>query len=307
MLTKNQTLDRRIEAIGKDLTPTISSKAEVEESLRRANKELACLRESVIVKEEGHQQHIEQVSKEALQSELKMKKQLALVNTMLVEEQDKTKTLERQCLETQEYALKQISNLARDPKQVDDSKENLLIAQDQIRKLEQTITGLQCEMKRHLNNHLTEVQRLQHACESCHKDLNFVLLEKKETDRDAAAVREKLAQSQKILDDSKSSVRKLENEHQALRDERLKLSEKIDNLNNENEALREKIRCTLEDVHLLKDERENAVGSLRQEVGRINDELEKEKRRSQAYKSKALDAHSRSIKAKEVLDSLCNK
>ena len=67
------------------------------------------------------------------------------------------------------------------------------------------------------------------------------------------------------------------------------------------------MRRALEDVRLLKDERENAVGSLQQEIGRINNELEKEKRRSEAYKSKALDAHLRSIKAKEVLDSLCNK
>ncbi len=61
---------------------------------------------------------------------------------------------------------------------------------------------------------------------------------------------------------------------------------------------------------LLKDQasskQEKAVGALRREVERVTHELHKEKSRSEAYKSKALEAHLRSIKAKEVLDSLCN-
>jgi hypothetical protein len=44
---------------------------------------------------------------------------------------------------------------------------------------------------------------------------------------------------------------------------------------------------------LLKDqassEQEKAVGALRQEVERVNEELQKEKSRSEAYKSKALE------------------
>jgi chromosome segregation ATPase len=218
---------------------------------------------------------------------------------MLVEEQEKTKKIERQCMETQEYARKQMSDLAGDLKQEDDSKEKLLVTQDHISKLENTITDLQCEMKRDLNNHQAEVQRLQHACELCHKDLNLVLFEKKETEKDAEEMKALASQYQKLLEDSERSVRNLENGHQALRDEeKMKLSEKIEDLHNENEALRGGIRRALGDVSLLKDQGEKAVG-------RVKDELEKEKRRCDLYKSKALKAHLRSSKAKEVLDLLC--
>jgi chromosome segregation ATPase len=296
---KNQSLERRVQAVAKDLAQAMSSKAELEETLRRTNGELACLQESGIAKEEETKLHIEKSGKETSQSELKLKGQLTLLNAMLVEEQEKTKKIERQCMETQEYARKQISDLAGDLKQEDDSKEKLLVTQDHISKLENTITDLQCEMKRDLNNHQAEVRRLQHACELCHKDLNLVLFEKKETEKDAEEMKALASQYQKLLEDSERSVRNLENGHQALRDEeKMKLSEKIEDLHNENEALRGGIRRALGDVSLLKDQGEKAVG-------RVKDELEKEKRRCDLYKSKALKAHLRSSKAKEVLDLLC--
>ena len=297
--SKNQTLERRVQAIAKDLAQAMSSKAELEETLRRTNEELACIRESGIAKEEETKLHIEKLGKETSQSELKLKRQLKLLNATLVDEQEKTEKLERQCMETQEYARKQISDLARDLKQEDDSKEKLLVTQDHISKLENTITDLQCEKKRDLNNHQAEVQRLQHACELCHKDLNLVLLEKKETEKDSEEMKAQASQYQKLLEDSERKVRKLENGHQELRDEeKMKLSEKIEDLNNENEALRREIRRALDEVSFLKDQGEKAVG-------RVKDELEKEKRRSEVYKSKALEAHLRSSKAKEVLDLLC--
>ena len=296
---KNHSLERRVQAVAKDLAQAMSSKAELEETLRMTNGELACLRESGIAKEEETKLHIEKSGKETSQSELKLKGQLTLLNAMLVEEQEKTKKIERQCMETQEYARKQISDLAGDLKQEDDSKEKLLVTQDHISKLENTITDLQCEMKRDLNNHQAEVRRLQHACELCHKDLNLVLFEKKETEKDAEEMKALASQYQKLLEDSERSVRNLENGHQALRDEeKMKLSEKIEDLHNENEALRGGIRRALGDVSLLKDQGEKAVG-------RVKDELEKEKRRCDLYKSKALKAHLRSSKAKEVLDLLC--
>ncbi len=56
----------------------------------------------------------------------------------------------------------------------------------------------------------------------------------------------------------------------------------------------------MDDVSLLKDQCEKAVG-------RVKDELDKEKCRSKAYKSKALEAHLWSLKAKKVLDLLCKQ
>jgi hypothetical protein len=83
----------------------------------------------------------------------------------------------------------------------------------------------------------------------------------------------------------------------------------LDELNDEKDALRNKLKCASEDMRLLKEreasEREKIEGALKNEVGKVRQELAKEKRRSNAYKSKALESHRRSVQAKEVLDSLC--
>jgi hypothetical protein len=196
---------------------------------------------------------------------------------MLVDEQEKTKKLERQCMETQEYAMKQISDLARDLQLEDDSKDKLLVAQARVSKLENTIADLQCEMKRDLNNHQAKVQRLRHECELCHQDLNLLLLEKMETEKGADGTRTKVSRYQELLEDSERSVQKLENGHRALQDEeKTNPSVKIEDSNNEN-------------------------------VSVLEDDLEWEMRRREACKSKALEAHLRNSKAKEVLDSLSKK
>ena len=114
--------------------------------------------------EETYKQKTDQLRHEFAQTEMELKKQLALANTSLVEEQAKTKDLERRCIETQEHAMKQISNLAKDLKTDDDSREKLLVAQDQIIMLDNRIMDLQSEMKQLVNNHQAQVQRLEHAC-----------------------------------------------------------------------------------------------------------------------------------------------
>jgi len=70
-------------------------------------------------------------------------------------------------------------------------------------------------------------------------------------------------------------VRKLENGHQALRDdEKMKLSEKIEDLNNGKRGVEGgEIRRVLDDVSLLKNQGDKAVG-------RVKDKLKKGKRRA---------------------------
>ncbi len=70
-------------------------------------------------------------------------------------------------------------------------------------------------------------------------------------------------------------MRKLENGHQALRDdEKMKLSEKIEDLNNGKRGVEGgEIRRVLDDVSLLKNQGDKAVG-------RVKDKLKKGKRRA---------------------------
>jgi hypothetical protein len=72
---KNQILERRIQAIiAKDLAQAMSSKAEIEESLRRTNTGLAYLRESAIAKEEEYKQQIEASGKETSPIQVEVEK-----------------------------------------------------------------------------------------------------------------------------------------------------------------------------------------------------------------------------------------
>lgn len=205
--------------------------------------------------------------------------------------------------------MKQISDLAKDLKQTDDSKEQLLFAKDQITKHENSIAELQRELAHAYLNHQNEVQRLQHACEACHKDLNLVLFEKKELDKSSVADKIKIAQIQKQREESETSMQKLENKYQSVVGEKDNLLRRLDELTDETDALRNKLMSMSEEVRLLKEneanERKKTEGALKIEVGKVRQELEKEKRRSNAYKSKALESHRRSIQAKEVLDSIC--
>ena len=305
----NLTLERRRQATAKEAAQAVATKSALEESVKSANKELATLQKSMAAKEERYKLEMDQLGDELAQSESRLKVQLASVTNLLVEEQAKCKELERQYLDIQEFATKQISDLANDLKQTDDSKEQLLFAKDQITKHENCIAGLQRELAHANQNHQNEVQRLQHACEACHKDLNLVLFEKEEMDKNSAADKIKVIQMQKLLEESENSMQKLENKYQSIVSEKTNLLQRIDELADENDALKTKLKCTSEDVRLLKEneasDRKKTEGALKNEVGKVMQELEKEKRRSSAYKSKAIESHRRSVQAKKVLDSLC--
>jgi len=271
----------------------MSTKVELEDSLKCANRELDRLRVSLTAKEDGHKLESEKFRQRLKLEGDSFKKQQAASNVMLVEQQAKIKDLERICSETREHAMQQIAHLAKDLKR-DDNSGKLLTAQDEIIKLENKCTNLQTELKQLEQCRQTEIQRLQYACESCHKDLHLVLLEKNETDKNAAS--ERLLDLQKIknLERSERSLLKAEEKCQLMVDANTKLSQKIDDLECENNSLTSKVNSTLEELN-----------SLKEKVLSDQQKLEKEVRRSESYKGKAIEAHKRSVKAKEVLDSIC--
>ncbi len=305
----NLALERRVQATAKEAAHAVATKSALEESVKSANKELASLQKSMAAKEERYKLEMDRLGDELAQSDSRLKVQLASVTNLLVDEQAKCKELKRQYQEIQEFATKQISDLARDMKQTDDSKEQLLFARDQITKHENSIAGLQRELAHAHQNHQNEVQRLQHACEACHKDLNLVLFEKEAMDKNSATDKTKVVQMQKLLEETEISMQKLENNYHSIVGEKTNLLQNIDELVGENDALKSKLQCASEDLRLLKEneasDRKKTEGALNSEVGKLRQELEKEKRRSNAYKSKAIESHRRSVQAKEVLDSLC--
>ena len=294
--SKNLALERRIQTVNKECAHAVSSKAELNETLGKINDDMAKLRESLIVKDE----HIELLGKAATTMEHKLKTDIRAMNVNLVEAQEKIKCLEHQCLETQEHALKQINDLTKYLQQEDKgSNEKLLEAKERIHRLENTISDLQNEMKMQVNSHHAEIQKLEHAVTSCHKDLSIVLLEKQANDVNISEARMQVSQFQKLVEDSENTVRKLEIGQQTLRDENDSLNSKIHSLKNENETLTGAVEGLRLQKVLLSTEQEKEVSSL-------HDDLNKERRRRDAYKLKALESHSRSVKAKEVIALLCS-
>lgn len=250
------------------------------------------LQETLTNKEESFKQRIDQLTTERAQSKSGYKKQLDSTHLLLSEERTKSKELERQCLATQEHAMQQIASLAKDLKPKDDSKEMLLVvAQDQIIRLDNTIANLQMEKNNSLLNHKAEVQRLEHAIESCHKDLNLCLIDKAAAEKCNAVERTKAIQFQKDLGLVNESLQKVNNKYQLLVDEQIKLSQQINTLSEENASMENKAMCKL--------------AKATSEQKKIVQQLEKEKRRSNAYKNKAVEAHKRGVKAKELLDDIC--
>ena len=294
--SKNLALERRIQTVTKECAHAVSSKAELNETLGKINDDMAKLRESLIVKDE----HIELLGKAATTMEHKLKTDIKAMNVNLVEAQEKIKCLEHQCLETQEHASKQINDLTKYLQQEDKgSNEKLLEAKERIYRLENTISDLQNEMKMQVNRHHAEIQKLEHAVTSCHKDLSIVLLEKQANDVNISEARMQVSQFQKLVEDSENTVRKLEIGQQTLRDENDSLNSKIHSLKNENETLTGAVEGLRLQKVLLSTEQEKEVSSL-------HDDLNKERRRCDAYKLKALESHSRSVKAKEVIALLCS-
>ena len=287
---KVSTLEQQIQEFKTEALQRTTFKDELEDTLKSTQVQLVHLQESLITKEKEHKQSTTQLKEQLATCEKDLKKEIIGLKQQLSEEQTKLKDLERQCIQTQEHALKQISKLAEDLKPDERCKEELLVAKDQILRLDNTISSLQQDMKQQLHDHQTELQRLEHVVESCHQDLNLCLIEKTNAEKNTAAEQQKSTIFQKQLEETESSLATTENKYQLLTDEKQKLSQKIEVLSDEN-------KCTQEKASTVE-------GALKDEVGKVTRLLDNEKRRSNAYKAKAVEAHEKNIKAKELLSNI---
>ena len=283
----NRVLEQRVQAAKTEATQAIVVKAELEETLKCNIKEMNRLRETLVAKDDGHKKEVEQLRHSFMQSETQLNHQLASTKAMLVEEQATNKELQRRCTVTQEHAMQQISQLAKDIKR-DDKSDQLLTAKDQIIRLENKCANLQNEINQIASAHQAEVERLQHACESCHKDLNLVLLEKTDAEKNIAAERMKVTELKKELEESERELQTVRESYEVLIDDKMKLSQQTEDLKSEKESLESKLRRTMDQLDVVKEQHH------------------KEQRRSSAYKGKAIEAHQKSVKCKEVLDSICS-
>jgi len=225
---KVSTLEQQIQEFKTEALQLTTFKDELEDTLKSTQAQLVHLQESLITKEKDHKQSTAQWKEQLATCEKDLKKEITCLKQQLAEEQAKAKDLERQCIQTQEHALQQISKLAEDLKPDKGYKEELLVVKDQNLRLDNTISSLQQDMKQQLLGHQTELQRLEHTIETCHQDLNLCLIEKTNAENTTVALQTKATNFKKQLEETESSLAAAENKNQLLLDEKLHLSQKVE-------------------------------------------------------------------------------
>jgi chromosome segregation ATPase len=246
--SNNQILERRILTNGKIFNDNVAIKAELEEKLDDAVKEVNRLQSCLKTSEENHESETKKLRNEILQSHTESKKQLATLKMQLVGEQERAKVLEQRCSETHEHAMKHINQLANDldQKRDNDCTEKLLIAQDQIVKLENTITLLQNDKIQASRDHDAECHRLQHAIETCHQELSLALIERREAMQTSEAEKARAEQLQRDLATSEVSLKKCEHKCQLLEEEKSRLLALSEDRQHQNESLSNELRVLSE-------------------------------------------------------------
>lgn len=302
--SKCELFQRKVLVAENEVIAVTKLKEELMIAMGHTNKELSCLKDLLKSKEEQFTKAEDKLRHDMKQSEMEWKRQLSSLKSSLIDEQDKTKELQHHCDEIQELAMKHIQELANDLHQKDDTKQNLLIAQDTIVRLENQISSLQTEIKHIQRSHQTECTRFEHAIETCHQDMNLTVIEKTETYKEYKVELVKVENLQKELDECRRTLVKLD-------EEKSRMSHRLEDVKAENKALTCKANNAMQDLsrltkeaEVLKKYREKAEQEKHEEVGRTNNLLSKEKRRSEAYKRKALEAHHKNVKAKELLENL---
>jgi hypothetical protein len=302
--SKYELLQRKVLVAENEVVAVTKLKEELMIAMDHTNKELSCLQDILKSKEEQFTKAEDKLRHDMKQSEMEWKRQLSSLKSSSIDEQDKTKKLQHHCDEIQEHAMKHIQELANDLHQKDDTEQNLLIAQDTIVRLENQISSLQTEIKHIQRSHQTECTRFEHAIETCHQDMNLTVIEKTETYKEYKVELVKVENLQKELDECRRTLVKLD-------EEKSRMSHWLEDVKAENKALTCKANNAMQDLsrltkeaEVLKKYREKAEQEKHEEVGRTNNLLSKEKRRSEAYKRKALEAHHKNVKAKELLENL---
>mmetsp|Transcript_17199 Transcript_17199/g.36354 ORF Transcript_17199/g.36354 Transcript_17199/m.36354 type:complete len:593 (-) Transcript_17199:529-2307(-) len=315
--TTNQTLERRLAATEKELAETNNMKNDIEEEINCANRELGRLREALKSDASDHVKVLELERKKHSHIETELNQQLSKTKAMLEEEQSKSKDLENQIVETRDNASRRIQELVKELDKSDDSKENYLVARNQIAKLEIAVANLKDEKKQNFLDSQAEIERLKHACESCHKEANLAMLEKTDLQKTLEVEKARSEQWRRDLEECERSIIKFEEKNQIVSDEKRKLVHQLENVESEKKVLEQRVNVLNDAVASAKDDVKNikersdkeiaaANAALESEVDKVKEQLAKEKWRSNAYKEKALQAHERNVKAKDLLESLRN-
>ena len=243
------TLQERILIAERDEKESAAVIKGLEESMESSKNDSTRLKDTLAAKKAEHEGEVKQLRQSMMQTEHKLRAQLSQAQQMLADEQTKSAKAEIHYKEAHESHIQSIKQLAREFEgSSDDTKEKLLVAEDNIRQLENKLSNLEGEKVQLVHNHQAEMQRLQHACESCHKDLNLVLLQKEEASKMCEAMRTKMSQQTKQLEECERAEMKADEQCQLLENEKAMMQRKVDELILENKALEQRMQIVSDSV-----------------------------------------------------------
>lgn len=263
-------------ATEKELAETNNLKNDIEKEIDCANRELGRLREALKSDANNYEKELELERKKHSHIETELNQQLSKTKAMLEEEQSRSMDLENQIVETREKASRRIQELVKEFDQSDDSKENYLVAQNQIAKLEMAVANLKGEKKQYFLDSQAEIERLKHACESCHKEANMAMIEKMDFQKTLEAEKARSEQLRRELEECECSIIKLEEKNQIVSHEKKKLVHQLEEIESEKKALEQRVDVLNDALASAKDDVKNIQERSDKEIAAANAALESE-------------------------------
>mmetsp|Transcript_19673 Transcript_19673/g.41150 ORF Transcript_19673/g.41150 Transcript_19673/m.41150 type:complete len:630 (-) Transcript_19673:23-1912(-) len=278
--------------------------------------------------------------KEIIDEKAKVQEEVTKARRMFELERDELQAtidaLRRQKQEAEENVIEisaQLSDAKRNVVLTEDkarreAREQLTILQQQIEKLDNDNIRLEDSKKRAAVENASNISRITRECETARSDCQRIAREKEAMAVKAASLADKLevlkaansdleaqqASADRQIKDLKSKGRKMDSEGTDLKMQNSELTKRLEmanedvaRLSNAMDKLREEHLISLSDMKkTIEKDRQVLKDKLKEEVSKYKSKLSKEQKKSQAYKEKALEAHSKTMRARSALSSVAS-
>ena len=237
----SKTLQERLLIAEREVNESASVMKGLEETLASANEQIGQYKDALETMKIEHTDELARLRQSMTRSDQELRVELSRAQKLLADEEAKNARNEASYEEAHKRHIQSIKQLTKEFEgNNDDTKEKLLTAQDIIRQIENKLSNLEGEKLQH--NHQTDMQRLKHACESCHNDLNLALLQKEEISKMCETMSLKASQQTTQLEVLEREALQSDEQCEQLKNEKMGMQRKMEELVLENKALEERVQ-----------------------------------------------------------------
>lgn len=232
----SKTLQERLLVAEREVKERASIMKELEETLTSVNDQIDQHKDTLETMKVEHGEELTRLRQSMTRSDQELRVQLSRAQKLLADEEAKSDEVHKRHIQSIKQLTKEFEG------NNDDTKEKLLAAQDFIRQIENKLSNLEGEKVQLQHNHQTEMQRLKHACESCHNDLNLALLQKEEISKMCETMSLKESHQTTELEELKRTMLQSDEQCELLKNEKMAMQRKMEELVLENKALEERVQ-----------------------------------------------------------------